>query len=186
MEIMLIRHGTSQCLQQSGQTADEYRRWKENYDRLGVMEPTCNRFTEASMHIQAAEVVFTSSLLRTQHSLAFLNPAIEAVQDAVFDEIHFAPPNVRGLRLSTPIWSLFIGAFWYYGLLQSYETRTQVRKRAESASNLLVQASEKGNVALVGHGFFNLFIFQELKRRGWKRINRYKARNWSCTRLRLE
>ncbi|MFD1772469.1 histidine phosphatase family protein [Paenibacillus rhizophilus] len=185
MEIMLIRHGKSERSNIPKLTMDEYKNWKDEYDRLGVIESKSKIFVEASRHITRAEYVFTSSLYRSQHSLTLLTPGIKATPNDIFNEVNFKSPNLKGIRLSTRLWTFLTGALWYSGLVKEHETIEQVVERAIAASEILTRASEKGIVALVGHGFINLFIYKELKKRGWKEINKFSSKNWSCTRLEL-
>jgi broad specificity phosphatase PhoE len=158
-------------------------RWKDEYDRLGVLESKRMIFCEASTHIKRADYVFTSSLYRSQHSLALLQPNVQAAHYEIFNEVNFRSPRLKGIRLSTRLWSFISGASWYVGLIKDHETITQVKERAIAASDILIKTSEQGVVALVGHGFFNMYICKELQRRGWKEVNKYSSKNWSCTRL---
>lgn len=185
MEIMLIRHGKSERSDLPNLTTNDYKNWKEEYDRLGVIESKSKIFFEASTHIKRADYVFTSSLYRSQHSLTLLQPDIRATYNDIFNEVNFRTPSLNRIRLNTRLWTFVTGASWYYGLIKEHETIVQVKERALVASDILTRASEKGIVALVGHGFFNMYIFKELKRRGWKEINKYSSKNWSCTRLEL-
>ncbi|MGF7047824.1 broad specificity phosphatase PhoE [Paenibacillus sp. DS2015] len=183
MEIILIRHGRSERSNIPNQDIHDYTNWKKEYDKLGVVESECNKFLEANNHIQRADYLFTSTLFRAYHSLTLLRAGMNETQDEIFNEVYFRPPNLKGIRLNTRWWTIVTGLCWYGGLIQDYETIEEVKNRAIIASNRLIRTAEDGVVALVGHGFINLFIYKELKRRGWKEINKYSSKNWSCTRL---
>lgn len=185
MEIMLIRHGESARTDIPKQSMNDYKNWKIEYDKLGVIESHCKVFKETSSHIARAEQVFTSTLYRSQHSLTLLRPDIIATPNELFNEVMFRPPNLKGIKINTRLWTFMTGAFWYSGLIKEHETVEQVKHRAITASDILVKAAERGIVSLVGHGFINLFIFKELKHRGWEESDKYSSKNWSCSRLEL-
>lgn len=183
MEILLIRHGRSECVNLPGLNVEQYRNWKQDYDRLGVMASNNTYFAVASEQVMRAKYVFTSDLYRAQHSLDLLRSDVNRESHEVFNEINFRTPHISRLKFSTRIWSFITGGLWYYGLITEHETKADVKNRAVTASDMLVQAAEQGVVALVGHGFMNYFIHKELKNRGWRAINKYDSNNWSCMRL---
>lgn len=182
-EIILIRHGVSARSNLPKQSAIDYMAWKDEYDQAGVLESDGLPFRETVSHIARASRVFTSGLYRTRHSMLLLQPDMQAVHEELFNEVDFRCPRWRGVRLSTRLWSGITGICWYSGFVKERETKAQVRHRAKLAADMLEEAAEDGIAALVGHGFFNLFLYQELKRRSWTVVQGYTSRNWSCTRL---
>ncbi|MFX3635167.1 MAG: histidine phosphatase family protein [Candidatus Pristimantibacillus sp.] len=184
MEIMLIRHGISEISNLPRQSLHEYNRWRDDYDRLGVQEPNCERFEQARTDIAHASVLYTSGLYRAQQSCSLLRPETNVSYNDVFDEVRFHPPSIKGVKCNTKLWSFLAGTLWYAGITRDGETILEVKNRASEASEILIKSAMNGKVALVGHGFFNLFIFKELRKRGWEELNKYSTKNWSCTRLR--
>lgn len=184
MEIMLIRHGISEVSNLPRLNLHEFNRWRDEYDRLGVLEPTCERFEQAKTDIAHSNVLYSSGLYRAQQSCSLLRPEANVSYNAVFDEVRFRPPSIQVVKCNTKLWSFLAGTLWYTGIIRDGETILEVKVRASEASEILIKSAVNGKVALVGHGFFNLFIFKELRKRGWKEINKYSTKNWSCTRLR--
>lgn len=183
MEIMLIRHGVSATTNLPKLSLLEYHNWREDYDRLGVLESTDRIFATTRTHMVTAEIVFASTLYRTQQSCGLLMPEAVPTYNSLFNEVRFFPPSWMKMKLNTRFWTTIAGALWYGGLLKEHETMEEAKARAIKACDILIESAENGNVALVGHGFMNLFIFRELRNRGWKNLSKYSFHNWSCTRL---
>ena len=69
---------------------------------------------------------------------------------------------------------LLLRVLWLFGLSKNGESFTQAKNRARlAADNLISLAETHYEVLLVGHGFINHFIAQELKKCGWQMFSNH-------------
>ena len=62
------------------------------------------------------------------------------------------------------------------------ESLSNAKGRAKKATELLVKyAQEHTSVVLIGHGFFNMLIAEELQKTGWKGKRKTSSKHWNCT-----
>jgi hypothetical protein len=128
--------------------------------------------------------VFTSPALRARESLKLLQPERKAIVDPVFAEEPLIVPNLAGR------WPLLVWFIVTRGIGAVHPGQATVRQayhlRAETAASSLVAATERGPVALIGHGWFNRAISKALVGRNWRRVASHDgfsagaraSRNW--------
>lgn len=183
MEISLIRHGRSLFTENNRITCQEFLNWVEKYDENGVFEEQSYPI-ETLNKIKAANIVITSDLKRSINSAKILNSNGEAISNTLFREIELPRPltKVKGIKLYPGIWTVILRCLWFSGYSRECESWSQAKDRAKKASELLVNyAQEHKSVVLVGHGFFNRMIANELLTKGWKGKKKASARHWNCT-----
>lgn len=62
------------------------------------------------------------------------------------------------------------------------EPLASAKRRAKLASEQLVKyVEEYKSVVLVGHGFFNRLIAEELKKMNWEGKRKSSVKHWGCT-----
>jgi broad specificity phosphatase PhoE len=72
---------------------------------------------------------------------------------------------------------------WWLNLCEVEETISATRLRAARAVDLLTTLAEQhGTVLAVGHGMFNRFIAQHLRKRGWRGPRLLPSAHWSSAR----
>ena len=87
-----------------------------------------------------------------------------------------------GIKLKPSIWALILRCLWFGGYSRGCESLSNAKGRAKKASELLVKyAQEHTSVVLIGHGFFNMLIAEELQKTGWKGKRKTSSKHWNCT-----
>lgn len=183
MEISLIRHGKSKCIENNLMKCKEFKAWVEKYDWDGVFEENAYPLNTLKK-ITTANIVFTSNLKRSIESAWLLNPNLTATSDPLFRETELPAPSTKlwGLKLKPSIWALILRCLWFCGYSKDCESLSLAKNRAKMASELLVEyAQEHKTVVLVGHGFFNRLIAKELQNKGWKGKSKISSKHWNCT-----
>ncbi len=73
---------------------------------------------------------------------------------------------------------------WLLGFVRAEESKQQVGVRARHlASQLSALARDFGHVALVGHGYMNVFLRKQLEAAGWRSSAPRTHGYWSCSHL---
>lgn len=182
MEISLIRHGKSQQTENSRITGQEFQDWVKKYDNSGVFQ--VDHYPDGtSEKVAAANLLVTSHLKRSIESANLLHQQIRVISDPLFREAELPvfPWNWR-VKIKPNSWAIVLRCLWYSGYAKECESLAEARQRAKKAAIQLVKyAEEHHSVVLVGHGFFNRLIAEELKKRGWKSNRKTSARHWYCT-----
>ncbi|MGN7403675.1 histidine phosphatase family protein [Cytobacillus praedii] len=182
MEISLIRHGKSKQIENNRLTSQEFQDWVKKYDISGVFEEN-NHPKETLEKVAAANLLVTSDLKRSIESASLLHQQKRIISDALFREAEL--PVLSGkcrVKLSPDSWAILLRCLWYSGFARKCESLANARQRAKRAAIHLVKyAEEYHSVALVGHGFFNRLIAEELRKAGWKSNRKTSTRHWSCT-----
>jgi len=72
------------------------------------------------------------------------------------------------LAMSLDTWGILLRCMSVIGFSRNGESLSMAKKRAQVAASTLIDvAHEHQSVLLVGHGFVNYFIAQELLARNW-------------------
>lgn len=182
MEISLIRHGKSKHIENTRITCKEFQEWAEKYDSSGVFEESS--YPPVTLEkIATANVVMTSDLKRSIESASLLNPNQKVFSDALFRETELpAFPRILRLKLIPNSWTVILRCLWFSGYSRQCESLVNAKQRAKQAAEQLVKYAEKYNsVVLVGHGFFNRLISEELMKMGWEGKGKSSVKHWSCT-----
>ena len=92
-------------------------------------------------------------------------------------------PRILGLKLSPNNWAVVFRCLWFSGYSRRCESVANAKRRAKLASEQLVKYAEehKSVIVVVGHGFFNRLIAEELKKMGWEGKRKSSAKHWNCT-----
>lgn len=73
---------------------------------------------------------------------------------------------------------------WLLGLARATEDKMQVRVRARRlAEQLSSHANAAGHVAVVGHGYMNIFTRKSLEASGWRCVGAQGHGYWSHSRF---
>jgi hypothetical protein len=173
--ILLVRHGPVDMDAPRYLNRDAFIGYMKAYEHAGLrQEPRPPN--ELVQRVQDAGEVFASPTWRARESLKLLHPERNAIVDNVFAEDSHAIPNLAG-HWPFGIWFILLRGMhaFHPGLAAVRQNR---RQRAELAASLLVTATERGPVALIGHSWFNRTIAQALTRRNWRRV--YSHRGFSA------
>ncbi|GHI01631.1 histidine phosphatase family protein [Neobacillus kokaensis] len=182
MEISLIRHGKSTHVDNERITCIEFQGWVEKYDSSGVIEEKVYP-SLALEKIATANLIITSDLKRSIESASLLNPHIKTIEDKLYREVELPVlPKIAGVKLSPASWAVMLRCLWFCGYSRQYESLVRAKQRAKLAAEQLVKYTEEyDSVVLVGHGFFNRFIAEELKEKGWQGKRKSSTKHWHCT-----
>ncbi|OEH92682.1 histidine phosphatase family protein [Bacillus solimangrovi] len=183
MQISLIRHGKSKCIDNERMTSNEFQDWIKKYDSSGVFEETAYPSKTQSI-VGSAQIIITSDLTRSIESAKLLNSNIQVHSNSLFRETELPIPNNKywDIKLSPVIWATLLRCLWFSGYSSNCESLSSAKNRATKATQLLIKyANEHSSVVLVGHGFLNKLIAKELKKMGWQSTNRTSYKHWSCS-----
>lgn len=185
VEITLVRHGPSCCRSHGRCSAKQFKEWVKSYDQMGILqEPVVP--LDTIRKCQESSVIITSLLTRAVESTSVLLSGIEKkiIQSNMFREAEL--PVIDRMpsfvRLKPDRWVLVFRALWMAGYGGENETFRQARRRAEKASDTLVEyARIHSKVVVVGHGIFNMMVAKELIKKGWKGEYPPSRHHFCCT-----
>ena len=157
--------------------------WVENYDGSSVhAEPEYPPNTLRKM--ATVNFVFASNLVRSIDLVQLLQPTVATVGDEMFRETELLISSVKfwDIKLSPGAWAVVLRVLWLCGYLKDCESYREAKRRAAAAAQRLIEyAKEYGSVALVGHGFFNLLIAKQLRKKGCEGLRKTGTSHWTCT-----
>ncbi|MFS0783950.1 histidine phosphatase family protein [Bacillus sp. 1P06AnD] len=183
--ISLIRHGQSSCTSQPWIDGRQYKEWLSAYDDRSILSGQIP-LEESLESVRTGDFLYTSHLARAIDSAALLGPGKSFTQEALFREAAIPAPFIfKGLKLSTNLWNACMRLCWLLGYSGDIEPYRAAKKRAEQSALQLMEAASRGNIVLVGHGFFNHMIGKELRKHGWHTARRQRSVHWACTTYRL-
>ncbi|ENO81022.1 hypothetical protein B447_10058 [Thauera sp. 27] len=165
MRITLLRHGKPAYELKGLARAEDLGEITKSYDLAGIADSPPKGTVAAT---RGDLLVVCSHLVRSVESARALGLPEVHLQDSLFCET--AIPYFRSGTLSLPIgvWLVVLRVLWVFGFSRNGESLLDTRARARRAATRLVELAEQyGNVLLVGHGFINHFIAQELRKLGW-------------------
>ena len=117
---------------------------------------------------------------RSTGSAKALAPNAELIADPLFAEAQLASPRIPLLRLKVPAWAVMARILWHAGYHPEIENYRKAKHRAAEAADILTsQAAKEGATALVAHGYFNLMIGRELRRRGFRKTGAHRVKYWN-------
>lgn len=126
-------------------------------------------------------MVLHSGKARAHQSAQALAPGAELIADPLFVEAPLASPRIPLLRMRVPKWAVVSRILWHVGYSPKIEGYAKAKTRASDAADILVKRAEKdGQVALVAHGYFNLMIGRDLRRRGFAKSGTHRAHYWNA------
>jgi broad specificity phosphatase PhoE len=117
--------------------------------------------------------VHCSALPRArQTARAIFGPAVELIEDKLFNECERRILALPLLRFPLQVWLTGARLLWLLGLnSRGIENYRQARRRARQGAETLARyAQAEKKTVLVAHGLLNLFIRKQLKKMGWQAI----------------
>ncbi|MBT2370475.1 histidine phosphatase family protein [Pseudomonas fluorescens] len=173
-----MRHGQPKLAATEKISALNMKDWIEQYNRSEI---TNHPVPEASMQLAAtATVIVSSNAPRALTSVQALGLKPFLV-DALFCEAQLPYGPWKLPRLSPFTWAFILRVLWLCGYSRSVESADTARMRASTAAERLQSLASEGPVLLLGHGFMNRMIAQQLQANGWTRQQRNGSRYWSTT-----
>jgi broad specificity phosphatase PhoE len=180
MRIILIRHGRPDIPVSPRTSHKEFRSYIDAYEAAGL-DPESAPPEELQDLLAELTAVFTSGRPRAHDSARALAPNAELIADPLFAEAPLASPPIPLLRMNVPKWAVVARILWHAGYHPEIENYRRAKHRASEAADILMRrANAEGSAALVAHGYFNLIIGRELRRRGFNRTGSHRARFWNA------
>lgn len=170
MQIVLVRHGHPDLTPEARRpiAGTELGRWYRDYNTFGVapgsVPPHAVRAAAA-----AAPYIVAGDLRRAIESAQLLAGAKPLQVHPDLREVGF-PEGLRvAARLPPGVWVMIARAVWLVdGCACDEPRRAASRRAARLADHLCDLARIHDSVVAVGHGWFNLFVGRELRRRRWR------------------
>lgn len=171
--IITARHGRPDLSRDQRITAREYGDWWARYDASGLAPD--ERPPGALMRLaDGAETVLSSTLPRAIETAAKATGGrCEVPADPIFVEAPLPPPPVPFLRLRPGPWGVVSRTFWFIGYAPGgVENHLQTWARVKKITARLADHAADGDVLLCAHGYLNWMIDRQLRREGWRRVER--------------
>jgi len=180
LRIILIRHGRPAISTSHRTSHREFSDYIDAYEAAGL-DPDSLPPDELQDLVKELGVVYTSGKPRSLDSARALAPNAELIADPLFVEAPLASPRIPVLRLKVPAWAVMSRILWHAGYHPEIENYRRAKHRAVKAADILVaRAREDGTSALVAHGYFNLIIGRELRRRGFRKSGSHRVTFWNA------
>ncbi len=180
MRIVLIRHGRPAIPTDARGGHAEFRDYIDDYEAAGL-DPASAPPEELQDLVKELGQIYTSGRPRSTDSARALAPNAALIADPLFVEAPLASPRIPLLRLSVPTWAVVARILWHAGYHPEIENYRKAKHRAAGAADILIQrAGADGKTALVAHGYFNLMIGRELRRRGFRRSGSHRVKYWNA------
>ncbi len=176
---MLIRHGKPAIPTHPRASHAEFRTYIDDYEAAGL-DPASAPPEELQDLVKELTAIYTSDRPRSTGSAKALAPNAELIADPLFAEAPLASPRIPLLRLKVPAWAVMARILWHAGYHPEIENYRKAKHRAAEAADILTsQAAKEGATALVAHGYFNLMIGRELRRRGFRKTGAHRVKYWN-------
>jgi len=177
--IILIRHGKPAIAVAPRTGHRGFRSYIDDYEAAGL-DPASAPPEELQDLVKELAAVFASDRARSHESARALAPNAELIADPLFAEAPLASPRIPLLRMKVPKWAVVSRILWHAGYTPEIEDYRRAKARASDACDILMaRAREDGQAALVAHGYFNLMIGRELRRRGFVKSGTHRAKYWN-------
>jgi hypothetical protein len=162
--IVLVRHGPVAVKAPGLLSLVAFEAFIEAYEQSGI-EAGAAPPESVGKYVRAAATIFASDAPRVLDTLTRLQ-ASPSFTDAAFRE---APPRAPRLPGRWPeiVWLALARARGAFDPALS-EARADLRRRAATCHARLIESAGAGDVALVGHGWFNRYVARELTQSGWR------------------
>jgi broad specificity phosphatase PhoE len=179
VRIVLVRHGRPAIAIAPRTSHHGFRSYIDAYEAAGL-DPSSAPPAELQDLVAELDSVFTSGKPRAHDSARVLAPNAELIAEPLFVEAPLASPRIPLLRMRVTKWAVVARILWHAGLHPRIESYRGAKKRAKAAADILVARARKEGIAvLVAHGYFNLMIGRELRRRGFAQTGTHRARYWN-------
>lgn len=182
--ITLARHGEPALSRRIRLDSAGYRRWWAAYEEGGILAgqtPPDGLLTLA----RDADVIFASTRRRAVETAEAVLCGKAFVRDPLFVEAPLPPPTLPAfLRFGPRTWGVVARTSWWLGGHGAEESRPAAAARAREAADRLVREAAAGKRVLVlAHGYFNLMVGRELKKRGWRLAEDRGFKYWALRRF---
>jgi broad specificity phosphatase PhoE len=178
--LTLIRHGRPAIALAPRTGHKGFRSYIDDYEQAGL-DPQSAPPEELQDLVKELSHVFTSDRARAHQSAKALAPGAELIADPLFAEAPLAGPRIPLLRMKVPKWAVVARILWHVGYHPEIEDYTTAKARASDAAGILIARARKdGHAVLVAHGYFNLMLGRELRRRGFAKSGAHRARYWNA------
>lgn len=178
--IVLIRHGQPHLPIRPRAGHAGFATYIDDYEEAGL-DPASLPPVELRDLVGELKAVFASDRPRAHESAVLLASKAEVIADPLFVEAPLAAPRIPLLRMRVPKWAIVARVLWHAGFHPGIEAPAAAKTRARQAADILIaRAAADGEVALVGHGYFNFLIGRVLAARGYRRTGRHRARFWNA------
>lgn len=177
--ITIARHGQPDANREARLDWRGYEDWWDNIYQpaslvAGQVPPA--RLVDAA---RAADHLFASTLRRAIETAETAAPDRALSIKPVFVEAELPPPPMPGIFMAKT-WGVFARCSWWLGFARGRESRADAEQRAQAAVDLLIEASQSGDVVLFAHGWFNRMMRPHLKHAGWRCVHDGGDTYWSC------
>ena len=183
--IVLARHGEPALSRRIRLSADGYRRWWAAYEEGGILPDQTPPSSLLDL-ARGADYIFASTRRRAIETADAVVQGKHFVRDSLFIEAPLPPPPLPGfIKLKPSTWGFLARvAWWFFGHTEGEESRAEASARAAKAADRLIAAAQDGSsVLLLAHGFFNVMVGRELKRRGWLQCEGRGYKYWAIRRF---
>lgn len=170
MRIVLVRHGHPDVTPDAHRliAGTELGRWYREYNVLGLA-PVSSPPQPLREAVAGARCIVASDLRRAIESAELLAGTKPLQLDPDLREVGFPEGLNARTRLSPGVWVMIARAVWLLNGCECDESRSDAARRAARlADHLGDLARVHDSVVAVGHGWFNLFVARELRRRRWR------------------
>ncbi|WP_179295522.1 histidine phosphatase family protein [Bacillus sp. FJAT-45350] len=169
IEIILIRHGKTNCPMENKMVVKDFKEWVKEYDQAGI-EENQDLSAELRLLVEQDSYIITSDRNRAMETAKMIGLE-RYVSDQTFREAEIPIPlKLKWIKMKPKYWTVFCRFLWMLGYSGNGESRQQTNKRAEIAvSKLMNKLQESSSIVVIGHGFFNHIVGKKLITRGWRR-----------------
>jgi len=182
LQIYLIRHAKPDLEKKFLCSSVQAQNYIINYNKVPIKD-----FDSALVRINLhkSHQIYCSSLPRSQETaLKLFGDSYCIISDSVFREFELKIINVTSLvNLPLDLWKGLSRVSWFMGFNhEGIESYKKAKKRAALAvKNLENLANQEETAILVGHGMINAVIAKELKKRGWRFVQKKGHVNLGAT-----
>jgi broad specificity phosphatase PhoE len=170
MRIVLVRHGHPDVTpdQRRPIAGTDLGQWYRRYNDVGLAPQSSPPKILRDVAVIAGCIV-ASDLRRAIESANLLAGSKSVQLDPDLREVGFPNGLNMSMHLSPGAWVMIARAAWLVDGCDCGESKTAARQRAGRLADRLTDlALVHACVIAVGHGWFNLFVGRELRRRQWR------------------
>ena len=182
--ITLARHGEPALSRRVSLDSAGYRRWWAAYEEGGILTGQTPPDGLVAL-AREADVIFASTRRRAVETAEAVLAGKAFIRDPLFNEAPLPPPGLPGfLRFGPRTWGVVSRTNWWLGGHGASESRAAAAARAREAADRLVREADSGKRVLVlAHGYFNMMVGRELKKRGWRLVENRGFKYWALRRF---
>jgi broad specificity phosphatase PhoE len=148
-------------------SGQQFESWVQRYNASGIF---ANEWPGPK-----EDIVYTSDLRRSFETGRLIGNRV--IRDSLFREVEVPLLRFPPIRLKAKVWLAMSRSLWLLGLSTKCESFNEARRRAKRVvERIEFQPLEDKKIVIIGHGFFNRLIKQELLQKGWF-LGKAKAEN---------